>query len=217
MLLGKKIKHIYINSHPRSGSTFLQNVLNSFYGFSDNKIDVIKYNIVKEHFAPTLLCKIPDTIQVTIFRDPIDCISSSIIKDIGDFINVPKYNSENFYSYISTKIDIYNNYLKNAVECKDELLIFSFNEVIHKTENVVKKIDRLFDFDSVRDVNDSVQRASLGLKQSSYYTPFHNNYPIKKGKIYDEYKKHLYSVKELFKESYDLYNYLKSLEDELLK
>jgi len=217
LLLGKKIKHIYINSHPRSGSTFLQNVLNSFYGFSDNKIDIIKYNVVKEHFAPTLLCRIPNTLQVTIFRDPIDCMSSSIMKDIGDFISVPKYNSENFYSYISTKIDIYNEYLKNALECKDELIIFSFNQVIHKTENVVNKIDKLFDFDNIRDVESSVRNASVGLKQSSYYTPFHNNYPIKKGKKYDEYKEHLHSIKNLFDESYILYNHLKSLEDDFLK
>lgn len=180
-------------------------------------MDVIKYNVVKEHFAPTLLCTIPNTIQVTIFRDPIDCISSSIMKDIGDFISVPKHNSENFYNYIMTKIDVYNQYLKNALENKDKIFIFSFEQVIFKTENVVNKIDDFFDFNSIRDVENSILNASFVLKQSSYYTPFHNNYPIKKGKNYEEYKEHLNSIKNLFEGSYVLYNHLKSLEDDFLK
>lgn len=204
-------KYIYINSYPRSGSTFIQSILNSLYGFSDNNILILKQNIVKEHFAPNLLCSIPDTLQVSTFRDPIECVSSYIMKDIGDFISVPKFSSPKFNDYLNIKIDLYNQYLENTTTNYDNLLVFSFKDVVSNTAFVIEKIDSLNCFNPLKNIDQAIYMASNELKQSSYYTPYHNNYPIKKGDSYESYKKYLLENNIMFNKSYDLFNHLKSL------
>jgi len=209
------MNYIYVNSYPRSGSTFLVNVMNNLYGFWDNTSAgccIPQANILKEHFQQSLLCTIPDTIQVTLVRDPIDAICSYLLKDIGDYIKVPKPDSDKLDIYLNKKIDLYNLYLNNAYNNKDNLIILDFEYLINHTEEVVLRIDSMFSYEPVRSISEAIQLGEMNIKKSNSYNQFHNNIPIKKNTLYYEYKDVLLGAyKDMFNTSYKIYNQIKSL------
>lgn len=206
------MNYIYVNSYPRSGSTFLVNVMNSLYGFWDNTNAGVSYNILKEHFQQSLLCTIPDTIQITLVRDPIDAICSYVLKDVGDYIKVPKPDSEDLSVYLNKKIDLYNLYLTNAISNKDNLTIIDFEYLVNNAEEVVSKIDSMFSYKPVRSISEAITLGEMNIKKSNSYNQFHNNIPIKKNNLYYEYKESISGkYRHMFNRSYDLYSQVKSL------
>lgn len=206
------MKFIYVNSYPRSGSTFLVNVMNSLYGFWDNNNAGLSYNILKEHFQQSLLCTIPDTIQVTLIRDPLDAICSYTLKDIGDYIKVPNPDSDDLSAYLNGKINLYNLYLTNAMSNKDNLTIIDFEYLINNTEEVVSKINSMFFYEPVRDISEAITLGKINIKKSNTYNHFHNNLPIKKNNLYYKYKDVISNkYKNMFDDSCDLYSQVKSL------
>jgi hypothetical protein len=204
--------HIYINSHPRSGSTYFVSLLENRYGFWEKVNDHLLSPIWKEHFPQVLLADIPDTIQISIVRDPVDCLSSSVMKDMGDFITAYKPDKSEFYDlYFKHKIEVYNKYLDNIISNSNKLLPISFESVVSKDPGLVEKIDILTSLVPIKDFNESCVLAERSMKKSNTYTPFHNNYPMFKPPIYAEYKDKINSYKEnLLKNTYEKYNYLKS-------
>lgn len=205
-------KYIYINSYPRSGSTFLLNVMNSLYGFWDNKDHGIDHHILKEHFHQNLLCTIPDTIQVTLVRNPVDAICSYLLKDIGDYIKVPKPDSDDLDVYLNKKIDLYNLYLVNTISNQDNLTIIDFEYLINNAEEVVSKINSIFSYEPVRSIAEAITLGEINIKKSNSYNQFHNNVPIKKNSLYYEYKDSVSGKhRHLFDRSYEFYSQVKSL------
>jgi hypothetical protein len=204
--------HIYVNSHPRSGSTYFVSLLENRYGFWQKTNDHLLSTIWKEHYPQVLLADIPDTIQISIVRDPIDCLSSSVIKDMGDFITAYKPDRPEFYDlYFKHKIEVYNKYIDNIISNSDNLLAISFESVVSKDASIVEKIDSLTSLVPIKDFKESSDAAERSMKKSNTYTPFHNNYPMFKPPVYAEYKDKIKSYKEdLLKETYQKYNYLKS-------
>ena len=204
--------HIYVNSHPRSGSTYLVSLLEHRYGFREIANGHILTTIWKEHFPQVLLADIPDTIQISVVRDPVDCLSSSIMQDMGIFMTVYKPDTTDFYDfYFKNKIEVYNRYIDNIISNSYNLLPVSFESVISKDSSLVEKIDSLTSLVPMRDFTHSSEAATRAMKKSSTYTPFHNNYPIFKPPFYAGYKDKLESYKEnVLKDTYEKYNYLKS-------
>jgi hypothetical protein len=204
--------HIYINSHPRSGSTYFVSLLENRYGFWENTNEHLLSTIWKEHYPQVLLADIPDTIQISIVRDPIDCLSSSVIKDMGDFVTTYKPNRSEFYDlYFKHKIEVYNKYIDNIIYNSDNLLAISFESVVSKDPSIIEIVDGLTSLVPAKDFKDSSDAAAMSMKKSNTYTPFHNNYPMFKPPIYEEYKEKIKSYKEdLLKDTYKKYNYLKS-------
>jgi hypothetical protein len=204
--------HIYVNSHPRSASTYLVRLLQTRYGYWDNLNDHLLAPIWKEHFQQVLLASIPSTLQITLVRDPIDCLVSSTIKDIGDFVEVTFPDSKNFYdSYFKNKISVYNEYLDNTISNHSGLMPISFESVTLDIHNIVEKIDSVVDLIPIEQLDLSIDKAVNAMKKSNNYNFFHHNYPMNKTNLYNEYKKTISSYKDNYlKESYEKYNYLKS-------
>jgi hypothetical protein len=204
--------HIYVNSHPRSASTYMVRLLQTRYGYWEKLNDHLLAPIWKEHFQQILLAQIPDTLQITLVRDPIDCLASSTIKDIGDFVDVTFSDSKNFYdSYFKNKIAVYNEYLDNTISNSSNLMPISFESVTSNIQNVVEKIDNVVNLIPVEELDLSVSKTVNAMKKSNNYNFFHHNYPMNKTNLYNEYKKTISSYKDNYlKESYEKYNYLKS-------
>ena len=203
--------HIYVNSHPRSGTTYFVRLLDVRYGFWEGNNNLVT-KIWKEHFPQVLLADIPDTLQISIVRDPVDCLSSAAIKDIGDFVQVPRPDKDEFYNfYFKNKVETYNKYLDNLIGTKASVLPVSFESVTDKSLDILKKIDDMTSLVPINSLEDTQERAVNAMKKSNNYNSFHNNYPMFKPPIYKDYKVKIESYRDsVLKETYEKYNYLKS-------
>lgn len=203
--------YIYVNSHPRSGTTYFVRLLEIRYGFWENNNHLLT-KVWKEHFPQVLLAEIPDTLQISIVRDPIDCLSSATIKDIGDFIQVQKPNKDEFYDlYFKHKVEGYNRYLDNLIKNQNNVMGVSFESVTSSSPELIKKIDSLTSFLPINNFEESYQRSINAMKKSNNHNSFHNNYPMFKPTIYEGYKEKIQSYKNnVLKETYEKYDYLKS-------
>lgn len=203
--------HIYVNSHPRSGTTYFVRLLEIRYGFWEGNNHLLT-KVWKEHFPQVLLSDIPDTLQISIVRDPIDCLSSATIKDIGDFISVQKPDKDEFYNlYFKYKVEGYNRYLDNLIKTNTNVLPVSFESVTSEKPYLIEKIDSLVSLEPIQNFEESYQRSINAMKKSNNHNSFHNNYPMFKPPIYAGYKEKIQSYKDtILKETYEKYNYLKS-------
>lgn len=203
--------HIYINSHPRSGTTYFVRLLEIRYGFWEGNNHLLT-KVWKEHFPQVLLADIPDTLQVSIVRDPVDCLSSATVKDIGDFVSVQKPDKDEFYDlYFKYKVDGYNRYLDNLIKNYEDVLPVSFESVTANNSHLIDKIDSLVSLTPTKSFADSYIEAANAMKKSNNYNSFHHNYPMFKAPIYSEYRDKIESYKDtILKETYEKYSYLKS-------
>jgi hypothetical protein len=181
-------KYIYINSYPRSGSTFIETCLNAMYG-DHNGHDILLDTPAKVLHSPELLLENLEGIaQVTIIRDPAECISSFMIKDIGFMLKVPNVNEvEKFNRYIESKIEYYVKYIDAIKSNIKNLMVLDFEDIKKDSQFQLIKISEFAGLKYNGDISEIVSGSMRYLKSNSEYNQFHNSIPIKKSKSYQEY------------------------------
>jgi hypothetical protein len=156
---------IVVNAHPRTGMSRLLNYLRVSYDRTNNESNGEYSNrdnfILWTHLPAMLLGNFDNKLlQTTIVRKPDDLIPSICDKldsgiglDVHDsqitYHNNNRDLFDNYFDYVNHSVNTssleYLSYLDNTLNNFDNLLVFSFEDVINKVERVVGKINKSFE------------------------------------------------------------------------
>ena len=174
---------ILLNSYPRTGMSFLGNLLrvafkrnlSDEYGEYSNREDFFLWS----HTPVMLLGKFDGIAQITIVRDPIEVIPSLAAKlDSGiglsvhdsqiTYHNPHKESFESYEEYVQHTItsmsDEFLSYLENTLNNFDDLIVVSFDDVVNDTK---KTID--FIMDSVKQDFTELSESEILIINDIYY------------------------------------------------
>lgn len=206
----------FLNSYPRTGSTFLKLGINLFL---DKKIF--------EQIHSTFLAgkSIKDTVQVVVIRKPVEAITSNIYREYGEYLyknstDRPEEKFDDFlkdgmkYSFEFQNV-YYKTFYQNVLKNNDCLVVFfeDFSVDIKKTlveicsaiNNTDPKCSNLPEsaFISKR-IFDTMRDSSF----SSLTTMTSGNMPREKGPEYDYIKSYVESNTKEIEECLSLYDKL---------
>lgn len=222
---------ILLNSYPRTGMSVLNNLLRVAY----NRNEIEEYGeysnrdsfFIWSHTPVTLLAKFNDINQITIIRQPLDAISSLAAKldsgiglDVHDnqisYYNPHKENFESIALYIDhtveTMTDEYLSYLENCTNNIDNLIPFTFEQVVNEPKFVLDLITKTVggNFLSLSDqeikgINDFVY-AKWEEEDSLLPTSAKRNPVSEKSEFYYQFKIYL-SLSKKLKDLNDAYEF----------
>jgi hypothetical protein len=155
---------LVINSHPRTGISRLLEYLRISYSRTE-KTEYGEYSnrnnfIIWTHIPVMLLSNFNDIKQITIIRNPDDVIPSICDKldagiglDVHDGqttyhnsnLNLFKDKSEYLQHTVNTACLEYLSYLDNTINNFNNLLVFSFEDIVYNIDLIVNKISSFFD------------------------------------------------------------------------
>lgn len=198
--MGYLKEYIYINSYPRSGSTFIETACHFLYNNSEDNSIALDLVAKVKHDPELLKENLNGILQVSILRDPAESIASFMVKDIGRGekvlypdrsnrpLNIPECsNSEEFNRYIDNKIKYFYTFLNCISSNINNILIFDFMEITNNTEDCLKVISENMDINPVVEISDAIDMSIKFLKNQPDYNIFSNSVPINKPKLQNEY------------------------------
>lgn len=142
-------QHFVVNAFPRSGSVFLAHCL-GFAGVSGVQFTSLH--------IPYIIGN--DKIQnAVVIRNPYDCISSLLYKNIEDNILLNSYNID-----LPSLVEEYSLYIEKSIEFNDSsfVCLVDFNSLIHDPASQILKCQRKFnlkfyDIENIENVSQSVR------------------------------------------------------------
>lgn len=179
-------KYIYVNSYPRSGSTFTETCLNFMYMSNEHEI-VLDTPAKLLHSPELLLENLQGILQVSIIRNPAHAISSFMIKDIYELKITPNIQSENFKKYVESKVDYYKQYIDALKINSSNLLIIDFELIKNDIKGQLSIISNLVDRKMNMTIDESIEKSKEYLLNTSTYNQLSNSLPIEKPKLYFDY------------------------------
>jgi hypothetical protein len=159
----KKMLKLVINSHPRTGISRLLEYLRISYNRTE-KVEYGEYSnrdnfILWTHIPVMLLSNFNDIKQITIIRNPDDVIPSICDKldsgiglDVHDGqrtyhnSNLDLFEDKNKYLQHTVNASCleYLSYLDNTINNFNNLLVFSFEDIIYNIDLIVNKVSSFF-------------------------------------------------------------------------
>ena len=114
--------HLVIEGYPRSANTYCYSIFKTL----DTNLNIASHIHLPVNINLGLNKKIP---CIAIIRDPIDCITSYMIRE-----NIEILHAINYYLFFHNNLDVNNN----------KLLIVKFSTIISNYEKVINKYNHLF-------------------------------------------------------------------------
>ena len=149
---------ILLNSYPRTGTTYLVNMLRWCAKHQESHREGEYSNepewIIKAHEPILLLASIPEMSQLTIIRDPIDTISSNMFRhtsglnsnSIWGHTGVSSENKTNnyydprFLDGLKQSVAKWKEYAENTIKNKENLTVILFETLVSNTAGVIYSI-----------------------------------------------------------------------------
>lgn len=221
------MKDFFINSFPRTGSTFLKNSIRLF----------LENPAIKDQIHSSFLAgkKVEDTVQLIVAREPIGAISSLLYKDFGDYIfryskdkdieDSESYFKDGIKQNINFYLSWYNELYTNALNNKD-CYVFFFQDFTKDILDSLTKISEITEspFKTKETINpeiryvleigissENVLKAVFNHMKESTVSPINTktfgNLPRSKSNEYYQIKEYLIGQDRL-QESIEIYNEL---------
>jgi hypothetical protein len=202
---------ILVNSNPRTGTTYLINMLRWSAKHHLDKNRNGEYSnqdewLIKAHEPIILLSSIPNVSQLTIIRDPLDTISSNMFRHTSGLNSnsiwghtgvsaenkTKNYYDPRFLEGIKQSIAKWKEYADNTIKNKESLTPILFNDLINNTEQIIISVfkEQGVDKNIIDDVSrESVYQFRLMMERDLSNNPNHvngtdNRLPVSKPEDY---------------------------------
>jgi hypothetical protein len=203
----------FMNSYPRTGSTFLKFGITMFLNFR-----------IYEQIHSAFLAgkKIENTMQIITIREPINSITSNIYRAYGEYIYKTAHDKnsikiDNFLKEgLGESFDFHNNFYhelySNAYKNEQCLIIFfdSFTKDIRKELIRISKYsgksDKIYNLPSSEHISDHIFNIMNNHKFNNYATLTHGNLPRQVGEEYFYIKQYVESKTNEISKNIENYN-----------
>lgn len=228
---------ILLNSYPRTGTTYLINMLRwtAMHHLDQNRDGEYSNQpewIIKSHEPILLLSSIPGVSQVTILRDPIDTIASNMFRHtsglnsnsiwghtgVSNENKTQNYNDPRFLDGLNQSVAKWKEYADNTIKNRENLEIISFDDMVLDTANTIISIfkkqnasEEIINKVTSEAIFEYTKAMSRGLENNPNHTSgADNRLPVAKPKEYYDVKSFVIDSKYA-SELLDLYENLKEI------
>lgn len=206
---------ILVNSNPRTGTTYLINMLRWSANHHLDRNRNGEYSnqeewIIKSHEPLLILANIPGVSQITIVRDPIDTIASNMFRHtsglnsnsiwghtgVSNENKTKDYNNPRFLDGLNQSVAKWKEYTENTVSNKHNVTAILFEDLISNTPNILFDIfsKQGASLETLQNIStESIESYTSKMERDLQFNPNHvngtdNRLPVAKPDEYYEVK-----------------------------
>jgi hypothetical protein len=209
-LTGEKINNkthsgIFINSYPRTGSTYLEYAVRMFLNNSDFGDHVHSIFLVSR--------LIEDCIQVVTLRDPIETIGSNMYNDFLKYYSLDNKKIDNAFlrNQSITHESRYTAFQKNIIKNKTNLTVVTFENFTNNIKDTLKEICNPDDlFLQTKLSNEEIDKKIKDKIKHNFHPKSLNHIPTEKTEEHITISNYLNDNKENYSNIYEIYLTIKN-------